>query len=443
MVPQRVLQRYPEPSRVGEAPTLGHCACGGGCPRCREASDAGLPALAINEPGDEYEREAERLTDWVMGSADVGGAAPVRDLTQDLTVRRSASFPAAPALAPAIVHGVLRTPGEPLDHPTREFMESRFGQSFTDVRVHADQGASASARAVQAEAYTVGSHIVFAEHGYSPGSLGGRRLLAHELAHVTQQRSNGGAVAAAPSIAGPSRAPAERLYPYRSKGKDTIAFGMGDEPTLKEEEFHDAKKQPWIESILISFDAVGPDTGHAAAASAAGEPPPRLPKGTLTAKYHKAVLPDITIAIVGGSTMATIGLTDRVKDATVKRLEGLGYTDSQNIQLGNLTDPVAKKGKGARYSQSGAGTMNYAIFFKGIQAIHQGALDTGSHACVHVGAEDSIRQLNYHSVIGKTKVTVTYAQSVLDDLCCHRRASGNPHWDRNPCNEVKSSSCSP
>jgi hypothetical protein len=186
---------------------------------------------------------------------------------------------------------------------------------------------------------------------------------------------------------------------------------------------------------------VAADTGHKADALAAGEPEPRMPTGTLLAKYNATKLPDVTATIVGGSTMAAIGLTDRVKGATVKRLEGLGYTDSQNIQLGNLTDPVAKTGKGARYSKSGQGTMNYAIFFKGIQAIHEGQLDTGSHACVHVGASDIIKQLNYHSVIGQTEVTVSYAAAVLDNLCCHRRASGNPHWDRNPCDGIKASSC--
>jgi hypothetical protein len=81
--------------------------------------------------------------------------------------------------------------------------------------------------------------------------------------------------------------------------------------------------------------------------------------------------------------------------------------------------------------------MNYAIFFKGIQAIHQGALDTGSHACVHVGTAHTIRQLNYHSRIGVTKVSVSYASSVLDNLCCHRKASGNPNWSNNPCNATK------
>lgn len=135
--------------------------------------------------------------------------------------------------------------------------------------------------------------------------------------------------------------------------------------------------------------------------------------------------------------MLGIGLTDRVKASEVKRLEGLGYMDSENVRLGNLKDPVVKTGKGARYSISGAGSMNYAIFFKGIQAIHEGLLNTGSHACVHVGNQSKIRDLNYHSRIGITTVTVTYDSAVLDDLCCHRKKTGNASWNTNPCEKTK------
>jgi hypothetical protein len=91
--------------------------------------------------------------------------------------------------APPIVEEVLRSPGQPLDTPTRTFFESRFGHEFSRVRVHTDAKAAASARAVSAHAYTVGPDVVLAEGRYAPGSASGRRLLAHELAHVVQQGS--------------------------------------------------------------------------------------------------------------------------------------------------------------------------------------------------------------------------------------------------------------
>jgi hypothetical protein len=79
--------------------------------------------------------------------------------------------------------------GSPLDSGTRGFMESRLGADFSDVRVHTDATASESARSVQAHAYTVGSDVVFQSGKYAPESDSGKRMLAHELTHVVQQRS--------------------------------------------------------------------------------------------------------------------------------------------------------------------------------------------------------------------------------------------------------------
>jgi hypothetical protein len=97
--------------------------------------------------------------------------------------------PAAPAGIPGIADQVLRQPGSSLDGPTRSFMEQRFREDFGAVRIHTDAKASASARAVNAHAYTVGRDVVFAQGQYAPTSLAGRRLIAHELAHVVQQRA--------------------------------------------------------------------------------------------------------------------------------------------------------------------------------------------------------------------------------------------------------------
>jgi hypothetical protein len=90
---------------------------------------------------------------------------------------------------PPIVHEVLGSSGEPLDKQTRTFMEPRFGHDFSQVRVHADARAAESARAVNALAYTNGAEIVFGANQYAPATTEGRKLLAHELAHVVQQSS--------------------------------------------------------------------------------------------------------------------------------------------------------------------------------------------------------------------------------------------------------------
>jgi len=74
-----------------------------------------------------------------------------------------------------------------MDTGTQQFMESRFGQDFGQVRIHTDGRAAESASAIQARAYTSGRDVVFGEGEYQPSSESGRRLLAHELAHVGQQ----------------------------------------------------------------------------------------------------------------------------------------------------------------------------------------------------------------------------------------------------------------
>jgi hypothetical protein len=77
--------------------------------------------------------------------------------------------------------------GSPLPADTRAGMEAAFGTSFDNVRVHTDDQASRSAESVGAQAYTVGSDVVFRSGQYSPGTATGQRTIAHELAHVVQQ----------------------------------------------------------------------------------------------------------------------------------------------------------------------------------------------------------------------------------------------------------------
>lgn len=89
--------------------------------------------------------------------------------------------------AAASVDPVLRSPGQPLAEEVRTELGTRLGADFSRVRVHADGRAAASARAVGANAYTVGDHIVFGDGRYAPHTRDGRHLLAHELTHVVQQ----------------------------------------------------------------------------------------------------------------------------------------------------------------------------------------------------------------------------------------------------------------
>ena len=94
---------------------------------------------------------------------------------------------------PSTVNHVVHSSGESLDPGTRQHMEHGFAHDFSQVRVHHDGAAAESARAVNAQAFTMGNHVVFGAGHYNPSTSFGRRLIAHELAHtLQQQRGSGG-----------------------------------------------------------------------------------------------------------------------------------------------------------------------------------------------------------------------------------------------------------
>jgi hypothetical protein len=171
----------------------------------------------VNAPGDAYEQEADRVAEQVMrmaapaataSPAVSGGGAGVQHACacggscddckkehhddEHAQVQMKAVGPgtAGGIEAPPIVHEVLRSPGQPLDAGTRAFIEPRFGHDFSKVRVHTDDRAAESARAVGARAYTAGSAVVFGAGEFTPKSEAGQRLLGHELAHVVQQEAS-------------------------------------------------------------------------------------------------------------------------------------------------------------------------------------------------------------------------------------------------------------
>ena len=175
------------------------CACGthtmggGQCAECQKnkVGVGGRPLqtkLMISEPGDVYEQEADRVANQVMRTSTVDmSRVKNRKMAPSTVQRRATGSATGLAEAPPPVHEVLNSPGQPLDTAARAFFEPRFGHDFSQVRVHADGKADESARAVNAHAYTAGSHIVFAAGQFSPATQGARGLLAHELTHVMQQ----------------------------------------------------------------------------------------------------------------------------------------------------------------------------------------------------------------------------------------------------------------
>src|SRR5262249_22686482 len=142
---------------------------------------------------DQYEREADRIAKQVVTRA-TSSAVQQQESQDEHTAQRRLTVhpqgveggtPVTPDVEAAIqgTHGG----GQPLPETLRSSMERAFNTNFSDVRVHTDAQADQLNRSLQAQAFTAGRNIFFRQGEYSPGNMGGRELLTHELTHVVQQ----------------------------------------------------------------------------------------------------------------------------------------------------------------------------------------------------------------------------------------------------------------
>jgi len=262
--------------------------------------------LDVTEPGAVYEREADRVAEQVMRMPGARLLAPSsrtevlqrkcqscseensnqKEDEPRLTLSRKESPRAAgvdETAAPSIVYDVLRSPGQSLDRATRAFMEPRFGRNFEQVRVRTGGAAAESALALGAHAYTVGSNIVFGQGMLAPTSSSGRRLIAHELAHVIQQTDMAGpapvsrtviqrdtAEGATTDASVPSPAPVNRSEVKDvSQIKPGIEIDVADGRVFALEAI--AKMSPFGAKVSAppsdAIASVGPDTASAVSAN--------------------------------------------------------------------------------------------------------------------------------------------------------------------------------
>ena len=176
--------------------------------RLATSRNAGSPASAagiavqrketLSSPGDAYEREADEAADKVMRMAGPGpiGSAPAEiqrkcaacaEEEKEIQTKPATSARSQGTLDTGAAVRAAARGGEALPGALLSYFEPRFGHDFSQVRVHTDGAAADAAQSVHARAYTVGSAIVFGAGQYSPDTPVGKRLLAHELAHVVQQ----------------------------------------------------------------------------------------------------------------------------------------------------------------------------------------------------------------------------------------------------------------
>jgi len=318
--------------------------------------------------------------------------------------------------------------GSHLPQNTLAEMQTAFHADFSHVAIHNDTEAVDMNKALRAQAFTHGRDIYFNTGKYDPQSAAGKHLLAHELTHVIQQ----GAAEKMPTDG--------VIQPYREKTKGSFNYGTKDTSGLEESSFNkkkDKDKKPWIDKIFIHFHEAVVDKDGA-----------WMPKGLLVALYKAnsamPIVPVLALTVAGGKHTE---MFTHPGEHTVHRIEGVGYNNA--VEPGN-------EGPNKRYVPASKGfdsNMSFAIFFHKGEALHRGALDIGSHGCVHIdwgGATDEgdvevLRRMNYHSVIGLTKVIVSYDPSILPLLCCKLYAKKNKKkgTGESPCNKVKAQTCTP
>lgn len=142
----------------------------------------------VGTSNDPLEAEADVVAEQVLSQS----TEPSRVTPTGASIQRASQLASeTESEAPGSVDQAIAGSGKPLDSSTLGFMESRFGQDFSQVRIHTDSTAAESARDVDAQAYTLGNNIVFGAGQYNPHSQSGKRLLAHELTHVLQQAGGG------------------------------------------------------------------------------------------------------------------------------------------------------------------------------------------------------------------------------------------------------------
>jgi len=158
-------------------------------------------------------------------------------------------------------------------------MESRFSQDFSDVRVHTDAQANESAKSLGATAYTTGNDVVFAAGKYEPGTGEGQQRIAHELAHVIQQRQSGLTSSRSTELSSPRDASEREADAVGRKvaggmhAPAIVAAGVGIQrtngkiPVLDdfEKKFPDAgkliRKQPSAMTLVNEADTAGAQFG--------------------------------------------------------------------------------------------------------------------------------------------------------------------------------------
>lgn len=185
--PRRLSERYGMNVRKTEAEKLQRLESEFGRERVGRWVAEGMPVETMGKPrGMEgfRTRQAERSEEIPTDIERRNEASLQRN-----AARNRDDGPAGEAGVPDVVRRVVSSPGRSMDQTVQREMESEMGGDFGDVRIHTGPRAAAAADAIDARAFTVGSHVAFNEGEYEPDTDDGKQVLAHEMTHVQQQRT--------------------------------------------------------------------------------------------------------------------------------------------------------------------------------------------------------------------------------------------------------------
>lgn len=213
--------------------------------------------LKVGPPSDRYEEEADRVAGAIVGMPD---ATPLTG--SDV----AHSIPAVRRLAKSIVQDppdastgidiseIRSEQGHAMPDPVRSYFEPRFGRNFGDVRLHTDARAAALSQSLHARAFTVGRDVFFGAGEYAPGTVDGKRLIAHELTHVLQQTETPAAIQRKIKFESPAPETHTRINPIeRILGKLPVALTT---PTVNGVSF----PSNFMQAGEILFQALQPKT---------------------------------------------------------------------------------------------------------------------------------------------------------------------------------------
>ncbi len=215
--------------------------------------------LAISQPSDPDEQEADRVADAVAGGgspitlhrkcASCASGTPCGNCEQESIQRKSTESGGghhADGARSAVA--AVQSGGQPLPRDVRAEFEGRFDRDFSAVRVHTHAAANEAARSINARAYTHGKDIAFAPGEFAPTSFEGRRLLAHELTHVGQQAADG-QIRRAPDFKPTPGNPGPNYYFFRG-------VRMSADPIAMRTELHNVVRFHGIQGLDLWHDAL-------------------------------------------------------------------------------------------------------------------------------------------------------------------------------------------